>query len=112
MDHLSSQVVVGAPADPSEPRLAAGRVLPWHQPDPGGKFPSGAKVAAIGDAGDQRGRDDGTNAWQRRQPVAAVDGYMSTFAATAVDGEGKTTRLRLRTQIADKALALVRGASF
>jgi hypothetical protein len=40
MNHLASEIVVGASADPAEPRLASGRVLTRHKTNPRRKFPS------------------------------------------------------------------------
>ena len=67
MDHLASEVVIGAPADPAEPRFAAGRVLARHESNPRRKFPAGAKMTAVIDRGDDRRCDHGTDARQLRR---------------------------------------------
>ena len=40
MNYLTPEVVIGAPANPAEPRLATGRILTRHEADPRRKFPA------------------------------------------------------------------------
>lgn len=46
-DQQSAQVGIATPSDVAEPGLAAGGVLPWHQPEPGGELPSLANSWAL-----------------------------------------------------------------
>ena len=38
MNYLTPQIVIGAPANPAEPRFAAGRILTRHEANPRRKF--------------------------------------------------------------------------
>jgi hypothetical protein len=38
MNHLTPEIVIGAPANPAEPRFAAGRILTRHEANPRRKF--------------------------------------------------------------------------
>ena len=70
MNHLTPEVVIGAPANPAEPRLATGRILTRHEADPRRKFPPRSKMTPVGDRCDERRRDYRTDARQFRQPSA------------------------------------------
>ena len=67
VDHLPTQIMVGAPADAAEPRLAARRVLPRHKTDPSGKLAPASEPSTIADAGDKRCGDERTHTGQNRQ---------------------------------------------
>lgn len=49
----TAQVAIALLADTAKLVLAPARVLPRHQPDPGGEVASGSEGLGIGDAGDQ-----------------------------------------------------------
>ena len=56
-DQKPSQITVASLGDVPGPRLAAGRVLPGHQPDPGRQVAPRAKGMGIGDRSHQGGRN-------------------------------------------------------
>jgi hypothetical protein len=68
MNHLTSEIVIGAPAYSAEPRFASGRILTRHEANPRSKFPPGAEVMAVVNRGDKRCCDHGTHARQLREP--------------------------------------------
>ena len=70
MNHLTSEIMIGAPADPAEPRFAAGRILTRHEANPCGEFPSRAKMTTVVNRSDERCCDHRTDAWQLREPPA------------------------------------------
>src|SRR5208283_4493860 len=49
MNHLTSEIMIGAPADSAEPRFAAGRVLTGHETNPCCELASGPKVTTVVD---------------------------------------------------------------
>ena len=70
MNYLTPEVVIGAPANPAEPKLATGRIFTRHEADPRRKFPPRSKMTPVGDRCDERRRDYRTDARQFRQPSA------------------------------------------
>jgi len=70
MNHLTSEIMIGAPADSAEPRFAAGRVLTGHEANPCCEFASGAKVTTVVDRSDERCCNHRPDAWQLREPPA------------------------------------------
>jgi hypothetical protein len=62
MNHLTSEIVIGAPAYSAEPRITAGRILTRHEANPSREFPPGAEVMAVVNRGDERCCDHGTDA--------------------------------------------------
>ena len=67
VDQQHAQVLVALFGDAPQAGLAAGAVLPWHQPQPGGQLPSVVELGRVGNAGDQRGGGDRANAGQAHQ---------------------------------------------
>jgi hypothetical protein len=63
MNHLTSEIMIGAPSNPAEPRFAAGRILTRHEANPRRKFPSGAEMMAVVHRGDERRCDHRADAW-------------------------------------------------
>src|SRR5271165_4687815 len=70
MNHLTTEIMIGAPANSAEPRFAPGRILTRHETNPRCEFPSRAKVTTVVDRGDQRCCNHGPHAWQLREPPA------------------------------------------
>lgn len=70
VDELLAQIAVAAGTDAQELRPTAARMLPWHQPDPGGENATAAELARVAGGGDQGRGDDSPDAGQRRQPAA------------------------------------------
>ena len=67
MNHLASEIVIGAPSNPAEPRFAAGRILTRHEANPRRKFSPRAEMATVVHRGDKRRCDHRTDAWQLRR---------------------------------------------
>ncbi len=66
----ATQVAVSLLRDTAKPGLAAGRMLLWRQPEPGGELPAGAELAWIGHGGSDCGGGDDTQAGYRGEPAA------------------------------------------
>jgi hypothetical protein len=64
---------------PPEPLLAAGRMLPGHEPNPGRQATSGRERLPITDFGDQCGGDDRTHARDVLEPSALFARSMPTM---------------------------------
>jgi len=63
MDQDLTQIGVAALADPKQLRLATGRVLPWHEPEPRREVSPLAERGAVPNGGNQSGRNNGPDAW-------------------------------------------------
>src|SRR6516162_3012846 len=72
MDQLAPEIVVGASSDAAEPWLAASRILPGHQPDPGCHLAARAKLTAIVDSADDRSGDDRPDPRQLCEPPTSL----------------------------------------
>ncbi len=70
VDHLPSEIMIGAPANAAEPGFAAGCILPRHKADPCCKLSAGPEMPAIINCGDERCRDHRANARQFRESAA------------------------------------------
>ena len=70
MNEQSAQVGVTAPADVTQARLAAGRILPRHEAQPGSQMPAVAELSGVADC-----CDDG------RRGNRADSGYLGDLAA-------------------------------
>src|ERR1700691_1286861 len=70
MNHLTPEIVMGAPANPAEPRFAAGRILTRHKANPCRKLPSRAKMVTVVNRSDERWGDHGPDARQLRESPA------------------------------------------
>src|ERR1700677_3473160 len=66
MNHLTPEIVIGAPANPAEPRVAAGRILTRHEANPRRKLPSRAKMMTVINRSDECRCDHGPDAGQLR----------------------------------------------
>jgi hypothetical protein len=70
MNHLAPEIMIGAPANPAEPRFAAGRILTRYEADPCCEFPSRAKMVTVVNRSDERCGDHGPDARQLRESPA------------------------------------------
>src|SRR5262245_211764 len=78
----AAQIAIALFADTAEPVLAPARVLLWHEPNPGGKFPPRSESLRISDAGDQSGGERGTDAGNLIQPLARLIGSVPSHNLT------------------------------
>ena len=63
MDQDLTQLGVAALGDTKQLRLATGRVLPWHEPEPRCEVSPLAERGAVPNGGNQSGRNNGPDAW-------------------------------------------------
>ena len=74
MHEQAPDVAVPALRYAPQPVLAAARMLPGHQTEPGRKLPADAELRTIADRRDQRRRGDDTDAGNRRKTAALLVG--------------------------------------
>ena len=80
-DQELAQIAVAHLADPSKARLAAARVLPRHEAEPGGEVPAGFELRGIRNRCGQRRSRDRADAWDRSETTGGV--VLSTPADNA-----------------------------
>ena len=73
MHEQAPDIAIPALRYPPQSVLAATRVLPGHQTDPGRELSTRAELRAIADRRDQRRRGDDTDAGDRRQTAVALE---------------------------------------
>ena len=75
-DQQLTEVLIPEPADPAQPRLAAGGFLPRHKAEPGRELPPALAGLGVGHGGGDRGRDQRPDARDGGEPQAERAGLV------------------------------------
>lgn len=85
-DQQGSQVRIAASGDVAEASLAAGRVLPWHEAEPGGELPPIGELVGIADTSDEsRGAERPDTVEDLHAPRALVAAAHADEVALVID---------------------------
>ena len=104
----TAQVGIASLGDPSQSRLAATAVLPWHQTDPRRHLAAILEVVAVTDAGQQRAGGDRADTGTLHQALAARVFSGSLGDQFVVVGDPAVEPVGVREQITNTLVGIAR----